>query len=86
MHYLASTMDYGFHYSGYPTVLEGYNDANWISDVDELYATNEYIFTLGGATVSWWLCKQTILTRSTIEAELITLDTTIVEADWLCDS
>jgi hypothetical protein len=38
MHYLVGTMDYEIHYSGYPIVLEGYNDANWISDVDELYA------------------------------------------------
>jgi hypothetical protein len=28
MHYLAGTMDYEIHYSGYPAVLEGYNDAN----------------------------------------------------------
>jgi hypothetical protein len=28
MHYLAGTMDYRIHYSGYPAVLEGYNDAN----------------------------------------------------------
>jgi hypothetical protein len=38
MHYLAGTMDYRIHYSGYPVVLEGYSDANWISDVDKLYA------------------------------------------------
>jgi hypothetical protein len=28
MHYLAGTMDYEIHYSGYPAVLEGYSDAN----------------------------------------------------------
>jgi hypothetical protein len=28
MHYLVGTMDYKIHYSGYPAVLEGYNDAN----------------------------------------------------------
>jgi hypothetical protein len=64
MHYLVGTMDYGIHYSRYPTVLEGYSDANWISGVDELFATSGYIFTLGSAVVSWWLCKQTILMRS----------------------
>jgi hypothetical protein len=51
--------------------------------VDELYAMSRYVFTLDGAAVSWRSCKQTILTRSTIEAELTTLDTTTVEADWL---
>jgi hypothetical protein len=57
MHYLVGTMDYGIHYSRYPAVLEGYSDANWISDVDELYATSGYVFTLGGAIVSWRSCK-----------------------------
>jgi hypothetical protein len=51
--------------------------------VDELYATSGYIFTLGGGVVSWRSCKQTILTRSTIEAELAALDTATVKADWL---
>jgi hypothetical protein len=83
MHYLVGTMDYGIHYFGYPAVLEGYSDANWISDVDELYATSGYVFTLGGVVVSWRSCKQTILMRSTMEAELVAHDTTTVEADWL---
>jgi uncharacterized membrane protein len=68
MHYLAGKMDYRIHYSSYPTIIKGYNDANCISDVDELYATSGYVFTLGGAAVLWMSCKQTILTRSTMEA------------------
>jgi hypothetical protein len=52
--------------------------------VDELYAISGYVFTLGGATVSWRSYKQTILTRSTMEAELAALDTTTVKADWFC--
>ena len=52
MHYLVGTMDYRIHYSRYPAVLEGYSDANWIFDMDELYATSGYVFTLDGATVS----------------------------------
>jgi hypothetical protein len=83
MHYLAGRMDYGIQYSWYPTVPEGYSDANWTSDVDELYAMSGYVFTLGGAAISWWSCKQTILMRSTMEAELATLDTATMEADWL---
>jgi hypothetical protein len=66
-------------------VLEGYSDANWISDVDELYATIEYVFTFGGTAVSWRSCKQSILTRSTMEVELTTLDTTTMKINWLHD-
>ena len=68
MRYLKGTMSYGIHYTGYPWVLEGYCDANWISDADEMYAMSGYVFLLGGDAVSWKSCKQTILTRSTMEA------------------
>jgi hypothetical protein len=80
---LKVTMSLGIHYTRYPIVLEGYCDANWISNVDEIYATSGYMFSLGGGVVSWKSCKQTILTRSTMEAELTALDTASVEAQWL---
>jgi hypothetical protein len=83
LHYLKGTMSLGIHYTGYPTVLEGYCDANWISDADDIYAISGYVFSLGGRAVSWKSCKQAILTRSTMEAELTTLGTASVEAGWL---
>ena len=85
MRYLKGTMSYGIRYTGHPKVLEGYYDANWISDADELYATSGYVFSLGGGAVSWKSCKQTILTKSTMEAELTALDTAGSEAEWLRD-
>ena len=45
MRYLKGTMNYGIHYTGYPRVLEGYSDLNWISDADEINATSGYVFT-----------------------------------------
>ena len=44
-------MNYGTRYTGYPRVLEGYSDSNWISDADEIKATSGYVFTLGGVAV-----------------------------------
>jgi hypothetical protein len=76
-------MSYGFHYSGHPKVLEGYSDANWISDADELYAISGYVFLFGGGVVSWMSCKRTILMKSTMEAELAALDTARAEAECL---
>jgi hypothetical protein len=52
MHYLKGTMSYGIHNSGHPKVLDGYSDANWISDADELYATSGYVFLFRGGVVS----------------------------------
>jgi hypothetical protein len=85
LRYLKGTMSLGIHYTGYPTVLEGYCDANWISDADEIYATSGYVFSLGGGAVLWKSCKKTILTRSIMEAELTALDTASVEAKWICE-
>jgi hypothetical protein len=45
-------MSLGIHYTGYPTTLEGYCDASWISDADEIYAIGGYVFSLGGGVVS----------------------------------
>jgi hypothetical protein len=70
MRYLKGIVSYGIHYTGYPRVLEGYCNANWISDANEMYATSGYVFLLGGGAISWKSRKQTILTRSTVEAEL----------------
>jgi hypothetical protein len=52
MRYLKGTVSYGIRYTGHPKVLEGYCDANWISDADELYATSGYVFLLRGGTIS----------------------------------
>jgi hypothetical protein len=83
MRYLCGTMSYGIHYSEHPAVLEGYSNANWISDVDDIKATSGYVFTFGGGAVSWRSYRQTILTRSTMEAELTALDIATVESEWL---
>jgi hypothetical protein len=57
LRYLKGTMILGIHYIGYSIVLEGYCDANWISDADEIYATSGYVFSLGGGAISWKSCK-----------------------------
>ena len=53
LRYLRYTTDYGLHYTRYPAVLEGYSDANWISDSNSIHSTSGYIFVLGGGAVSW---------------------------------
>lgn len=36
MRYLKGTMNHRLHYTGYPSILEGYIDENWISHADEI--------------------------------------------------
>ena len=83
LRYLKETMSYDIHYTGYLRVLEGYCDANWISNADNIYATSEYVFSLKGGAVSWKSCKQTVLMRSIMETELTGLDTPLVKVEWL---
>ena len=52
LRYLKYTLNYGLHYTWYLAVLEGYSDANWISDTKDTKSTSGYVFTLCGAVVS----------------------------------
>ncbi|GKE41343.1 retrovirus-related pol polyprotein from transposon TNT 1-94 [Tanacetum coccineum] len=81
LQYLKHTMAYGLHYTKYPLVLERYCDANWISNHNEGKFTSGYVFTLGGAAVSWKSSKQTVNTRSTIEEEFVALDKAAEEVE-----
>ena len=83
LRYLRETSKYGLHYTRYPAVLEGYSDANWISDTADSKSTSGFVFTLGGAAVSWKSSRQTCIARSTMESEFIALDKAGEEAEWL---
>jgi hypothetical protein len=83
LRYLKFTMNLGLWYTRYPPVLEGYYDANWISNTKDSKATSGYVFTIGGVVVSWKSTKQTCIARSTMEAEFIALDKAGEEAEWL---
>jgi len=66
MKHLRGTIEYGILYSGFLVVLEGYNNANCISDSNEIKSTSGYIFILGSGVVSWKSSKQSLIARSTI--------------------
>ena len=53
LRYLKYTLNYRLHYTRYLAALKGYSDANWISDTKDTKSKNEYVFTLGGAAISW---------------------------------
>jgi len=74
-------MDYGIEYNGFSAIVEGYSDANWISNSDKTKSTSGYVFTLGGGVVAWKLARQTIIVRSTMESEFIALEMAGSEAE-----
>ena len=81
--YIKKTLDYGLSYSGYPTVLEGFTDASWITDYEDHTSTSGWIFTLGGGAISWASKKQTLITDSTMASEFVALAACSKEAEWL---
>ena len=58
LRYLKHTIEYGLHYTRHPSFIEEFSDANWIYDSLESKSTSGYVFTLGGAAISWKSSKQ----------------------------
>ncbi|GKC60429.1 zinc finger, CCHC-type containing protein, partial [Tanacetum coccineum] len=81
--YIRYTREYGLHYTRYTAVIEGYSDANWISNIKDSRSTSRYAFTLGGGAISWKYSKQLVISRSTMESEFIALNKCTEEAEWL---
>lgn len=49
--YLKYTQNYSLHYTKYPSVVEGYSDANWITGSNDTKSTSGYVFTLGNGAI-----------------------------------
>ena len=81
--YLRDTINYGLCFSGFSSVLEGFSDANQISNSDDMKSTRGYVFIIGGIAFSWKSAKQTCITRFTMKAEFIALEKASSEAEWL---
>ncbi|GJR34523.1 zinc finger, CCHC-type containing protein [Tanacetum coccineum] len=81
--YLKKTMNYGLSYVGFPSVIEGYSDASWITNSEDHTSTTGWVFLLGGGAISWASKKQTCITDSTMESEFVALAAAGKEAEWL---
>ncbi|CAM8950763.1 unnamed protein product [Rhodiola kirilowii] len=81
--YLKGTMNHGLVDAGFPSVLEGYTDASWITNLEDHSSTSGWVFLLGGGAISWASKKQTCITSSTMESKFIALAAAGKEAEWL---
>jgi len=80
---LKRTLNLSLLYTRYPAIIKGFSDANWCSEPNECRSTGDFVFTMGGAAISWKSKKQTLIAQSLMESEFFALTVAEDEAVWL---
>jgi hypothetical protein len=63
--------------------IEGYTDADWAGSPSDRKSTTSYCTFIGGNLVTWRSKKQSVVARSSAEAEYRAMAHTICELTWL---
>ncbi|KAL0325296.1 UNVERIFIED_CONTAM: Retrovirus-related Pol polyprotein from transposon TNT 1-94 [Sesamum radiatum] len=78
--YLRRTKDVFLVYSGGELILEGFSDASFQSDEDDVTSQSGFEFKLNGGVVAWKSSKKDTTVDSTMEAEYIATSEAAKEA------
>lgn len=76
-------MTYDIEYSGFPLVLEEYNDVISITNSNQTKSTSCYMFTLEDNAIAYRLIRQTIIVRWIVKSEFVALEMIGSEVEWL---
>lgn len=84
LRYLKGCLGKGLLYTRQGNVqVEGYTDADWAGSLDDRRSTSGYCTFVGGNLVSWRSKKQSVVVRSTAEAEFRAMAHGVCELLWL---
>ena len=89
LQYLAGTFSLGLFYpygasrASLGPPLMGFSDSDFAADIDNRRSTSAFVFILNSSAVSWKAKQQSLVTRSTHDAEYVGLANAAYEANWL---
>jgi hypothetical protein len=84
LRYLKSTPGKGILFSNHGHLrLEAFTDADWAGSVDDRRSTSGYCTFLGGNLITWRSKKQSVVARSSAEAEYRAMAHGVCELLWL---
>ena len=83
LRYLKGSIDTCLCFTSASLKLQGYVDVDLAGDIDSRKSSTGFVFTLGGATISWASNLQKIIVLSTTEAEYVAATEAGKEMIWL---
>jgi len=84
LRYVKGTLFHGLHFSSHSSLdLRVYSNADWAGDPTDRCSTTGYCFLIGDSLISWRSKKQSVVARSSTEAEYCALADTTSSLLWL---
>ena len=84
LRYVRGILHFGIHLAPGPLTFSAFSDADWDRDPINKKSTTGMLVVLGSSPIPWSSKKQSIVSRSSTEAEYRALASIVAELAWLC--